>query len=376
MKKIKLLTVVGTRPEIIRLSSTIKAFDKFFDHVLIHTGQNYDYELNQIFFEDLNIRKPDLFFNVSKSNPFNAIGDLLKNTSSFLSENQVDAFFVLGDTNSALSAYVAKRFKIPVFHYEAGNRCFDDRLPEELNRRIVDHIADINITYSDISREFLIKEGKPSDSVIALGSPMYEVIENNFKNIDKSNILKVLNLDEKLDYFLFSVHREDCVDNKENLEKVMNILESIITKYNKQIIFPMHPRTKNKLKSFGIKINNPLINIINPTGYFDYLKLQKNAKVVLSDSGTISEESSILGFQAINLRDNHERHESMQHGSVMFTGLDKLRILQGLEVLNSSTQDINDISDWYKRRDISTKLVKIILSHINKVNREVWKKNQ
>ena len=376
MKKIKLLTVVGTRPEIIRLSSTIKAFDKFFDHVLIHTGQNYDYELNQIFFEDLNIRKPDLFFNVCKSNPFNAIGDLLKNTSSFLSENQVDAFFVLGDTNSALSAYVAKRFKIPVFHYEAGNRCFDDRLPEELNRRIVDHIADINITYSDISREFLIKEGKPSDSVIALGSPMYEVIENNFQNIDKSNILKVLNLDEKLDYFLFSVHREDCVDNKENLEKVMNILESIITKYNKQIIFPIHPRTKNKLKTFGIKIKNPLINIINPTGYFDYLKLQKNAKVVLSDSGTISEESSILGFQAINLRENHERHEAMQHGSVMFTGLDKLKILQGLEVLNSFTQDINDISDWYKRRDISTKLVKIILSHINKINREVWKKNQ
>lgn len=377
MKKLKVMTVVGTRPEIIRLSSVINKLESSnaIEHILVHTGQNYDYELNEIFFKDFKMNKPKYYLNSVNdgSGPINTIGNILINIEPVLEKERPDAFLVLGDTNSCLSAIAAKRFQIPIFHMEAGNRCFDMRVPEETNRRIVDHISDINLTYSDIAREYLLREGINPDRVIKTGSPMFEVINDRVKDIHDSQILKKLGV-EKGKYFVVSAHRDENINNLNNFKNLCDSLNIIAEKYQLPIIMSTHPRTKNMIDKLEIRFH-PLIQTLKPMGFNDYINLQLNAKVTLSDSGTISEESSILGFKALNLREAHERPEAMEEGSVMMVGLQSDRILQALEILD--TQDsstLRKVSD-YSMPNVSEKVIRIILSYVDYINFNVWKKS-
>ena len=377
MKKLKVMSVVGTRPEIIRLSRVFSKLDEYCDHVLVHTGQNYDYELNQIFFDDLNLKKPDYFLDsaIGSTGAANTIGNLISAIDIVLSEVKPDAMLVLGDTNSCLSVIPAKRRKIPIFHMEAGNRCFDLRVPEETNRRIVDHTADINLTYSDIAREYLMREGLPPDQVIKSGSPIYEVLNYNRKKIDSSDVLLRLKLEYE-SYFLISAHREENIDSKANFQKLNIILNELAENFNIPVMVSTHPRTKKRISESNLSFN-PLVNFLKPLGFHDYVKLQMGAKAVLSDSGTINEEASILNFPALNLRENHERPEGMEEGTVMMVGLEVGRVLQALSILNK--QNRGDIRDFrmvadYSMPNVSDKIVRIIHSYTDYVNRVVWKK--
>lgn len=374
MKKIKVMTIVGTRPEIIRLSAVIAKLEKSdaIDHIIVHTGQNYDYELNEIFFKDFNIRKPDYFLETATGKPSETIGNILIKMDSLLDVVKPDAFLVLGDTNSCLAAIVAKKKKIPIFHMEAGNRCFDQRVPEETNRKIVDHIADINLTYSDIAREYLLREGLPADRIIKTGSPIFEVINMKLKDIEDSNILDKLNL-EKGKFFVVSAHREENVGSDRNFLSLVESLNAVAEKYNLPIIVSTHPRTRKRIEELGI-IFNPLINLMKPLGFNDYVKLQKEAKAVLSDSGTISEESSVLNFPALNIREAHERPEAMEETSVMMVGLKKERIIQGLSILETQNKTTLRKVDDYSMPNVSDKVLRIILSYTDYINRVVWRK--
>ncbi len=375
MKKLKVMTVVGTRPEIIRLSETIKRLDscEAIEHVLVHTGQNYDYELNEVFFRDLEIRKPDYFLGCATGNPVETIGKILIAIDPILEKEKPDAFLVLGDTNSCLSAYAAKRRKIPVFHIEAGNRCFDQRVPEELNRRIVDQIADINLVYSSIAREHLIREGFPSDRVIKVGSPMYEVIHKNMEKIQRSDVLERLGLEPEK-YFVVSAHREENVSDDKHFEMLIESLNAVAEEYGLPIIFSTHPRTRKRIEEKGVKLH-PLIQSMKPFGFVDYVNLQIHAKAVLSDSGTISEETSILGLRALNIREAHERPEAVEEGTVMMVGLRKERILQGLKILETQTKYTIRIAKDYEVPNFSEKVLRIILSCTDYVKRVVWEEN-
>lgn len=375
MKKIKVITVVGTRPEIIRLSRVIIALDssEAIEHILVHTGQNYDYELNQIFFDDLGLRKPNYFLEAAGHNSSTTIGNIIIKIDSILEELEPDAFLVLGDTNSCLCAIPAKKRKIPIFHMEAGNRCFDQRVPEETNRKIVDHISDINLTYSSIAREYLLKEGFPSDRIIKTGSPMFEVLNYNLDKIYKSDILKKLNL-KKFKYFLVSAHREENVNNKINFKNLFLALNLIAEKYSFPIIISTHPRTKKMIDKLKIKLNEK-IQVLKPLGFIDYNSLQINSKATLSDSGTISEESSILNFPALNIREAHERPEAMEETSVMMVGLNPERILQGLSQIDlqkkGSVRSFYLVKD-YSMNNVSEKIVRIIISYTDYIKRVVW----
>lgn len=372
MKKLKVVTVVGTRPEIIRLSAVIHKLDESeaIDHVLVHTGQNYDYELNEVFFNDFKLKKPDYFLNAATGTAVETIGNILVKIDPILEEVKPDAFLVLGDTNSCLCAIAAKRRHIPIFHMEAGNRCFDQRVPEETNRKIVDHIADINLTYSDIAREYLLREGLPADRVIKTGSPMFEVLNSRKEDIEKSDILEKLKL-EKGNYFVVSAHREENINSEQNFMDLVNTLNMVAGKYQVPIIMSTHPRTKKMLKEKQI-IFNPLIQTMKPLGFNDYVKLQKYAKVVLSDSGTISEESSILGFKALNIRQSHERPEAMEESSVMMVGLKMDRVFQGMKILETQEADTIKLVADYSMSNVSDKVLRIILSYTDYVNRVVW----
>jgi len=371
MKKLKVMTVVGTRPEIIRLSAVINRLNECeaIEHILVHTGQNYDYELNEVFFEDFNLKKPDYFLNSATGKPMETIGNILINIDPILEEVKPDAFLVLGDTNSCLAAIAAKRHKIPIFHMEAGNRCFDQRVPEETNRKIVDHIADINLPYSSIAREYLLREGIAPDRIIKTGSPMYEVLKSKEDEINNSNVLEKLEL-KKGKYFLVSAHREENI-NSENFLKLVDTLNEIADIYKLPIIISTHPRTRNMIKEKGVKFN-PLIKTLKPLGFIDYNKLQIESKAVLSDSGTISEESSILKFKALNIREAHERPEAMEEASVMMVGVNKERILQGLKVLESQTKQTLNLADDYKADNVSEKVLRVIIGYVDYVNRTVW----
>ena len=373
MNKLKVITIVGTRPEIIRLSRVIAKLDLYTNHKLIHTGQNYDYELNEIFFEDLGIRRPDYYLNASDSSSIKTIGKILISIDEILEELQPEALLVLGDTNSCMSILAAKRRKIPTFHFEAGNRCFDLRVPEEINRKIVDHTADINITYSSIAREYLLNEGIRRDMIIKVGSPMKEVINFYKDKIDNSSILEELNI-KKYQYFLASFHREENVDSG-NLYKFIEILNLLVEKYNIPIIVSTHPRTRNKLEESKCIINKK-VNFLKPQSFTNYLNLQINAKTVLSDSGTINEESSILNFHALNIREAHERPEAMEETSVMMTGVNCERIFQALEVLSTQKRNIErnfKIVKDYDEDNVSDKLVRIIISYTDYVNKNIWR---
>ena len=376
MNKLKVMTVVGTRPEIIRLSRIIIKLDQHCEHMIVHTGQNYDYELNQVFFDDLKIRKPDLFLGAAGKSAAETIGQVIISMDEVLERYKPEALLILGDTNSCLSAISAKRRKIPIFHMEAGNRCFDFRVPEEINRKIVDHTSDINMTYSDIAREYLLREGFPPDQIIKTGSPMKEVLDFYKSGIDGSEVLAKLGLTSK-DYFVVSSHREENVDSVKNLTELINILNLLVERFNKKIIFSTHPRTRKKLESLSLAIN-PLIQFCKPFGFLDYVKLQCEAICTLSDSGTITEESSILNFPALNLREVHERPEGFEEGAVMMVGNNFDRIIQGLEILQSQSRganrDINIVND-YDVQNVSIKVLRIIQSYTDFVNRRVWKKD-
>ena len=372
MKRLKVMTVVGTRPEIIRLSAVINKLDESeaIDHVLVHTGQNYDYELNEVFFNDFNLKKPDYFLNAATGTAVETIGNILMKIDPILEEVKPDAFLVLGDTNSCLCAIAAKRRHIPIFHMEAGNRCFDQRVPEETNRKIVDHTADINLTYSDIAREYLLREGLPADRVIKTGSPMFEVLNSRKDDIEKSDVLERLGLETEK-YFVVSAHREENISSEQNFMDLVDSLNTIAEKYQMPLIVSTHPRTRKMIESKGIEFN-PLVKTMKPLGFNDYMKLQKYAKAVLSDSGTISEESSILGFRALNIRQAHERPEAMEEASVMMVGLKKERILQGLEVLETQDKDTLRLVADYSMPNVSDKVLRILLSYTDYVNRVVW----
>ncbi len=373
MKKLKVMTVVGTRPEIIRLSAVINKLNntESIEHVLVHTGQNYDYELNEVFFEDFNLGKPDYFLNAATGTAIETIGNILIAIDKVLDKEQPDAFLVLGDTNSALSALAAKRKKIPVFHMEAGNRCFDQRVPEEINRRIVDHIADINLPYSDIAREYLLREGLAADRIIKTGSPMFEVLNSRLDAINNSNVIKELEL-KKNKYFVVSAHREENVDT-DNLLDLAETLNTIAKLYQMPIIMSTHPRTRKQLASRGVELH-PLIQTLKPLGFIDYNKLQMDSFAVLSDSGPILEESSILKFKAVNIREAHERPEAMEEAAVMMVGLKKERILQALKIVNKQTKNTIRYVNDYKMPNVSEKVVRIILTYVDYVNRNVWLK--
>lgn len=377
MKKLKVVTVVGTRPEIIRLACVLTALEnnQAIDHTLVHTGQNYDYELNEIFFEDLGIKKPDHFLNAAGTNAAETIGNILIKIDPLLEKINPDAFLVLGDTNSCLCAIPAKKRKIPVFHMEAGNRCFDQRVPEETNRKIVDHVADVNLTYSDIAREYLLREGLPADRIIKTGSPMYEVLMKYKKKIDSSKVLENLGL-EKEKYFVVSAHREENISNPKNFEGLITSLNQIAEKYDYPIIVSTHPRTRNMLDKKKMDVHKN-IQFLKPLGFSDYNALQLNSFAVLSDSGTISEESSILNFRALNIREAHERPEAMEETSAMMVGLNPERILQGLTALHvqktNPERNFRQVSD-YSMPNVSEKVVRIILSYVDYVNRVVWSK--
>lgn len=372
MKRLKVMTVVGTRPEIIRLSAVINKLDESeaIDHVLVHTGQNYDYELNEVFFNDFNLKKPDYFLNAATGTAVETIGNILMKIDPILEEVKPDAFLVLGDTNSCLCAIAAKRRHIPIFHMEAGNRCFDQRVPEETNRKIVDHTADINLTYSDIAREYLLREGLPADRVIKTGSPMFEVLNSRKDDIEKSDVLERLGLETEK-YFVVSAHREENISSEQNFMDLVDSLNTIAEKYQMPLIVSTHPRTRKMIESKGIEFN-PLVKTMKPLGFNDYVKLQKYAKAVLSDSGTISEESSILGFRALNIRQAHERPEAMEEASVMMVGLKKERILQGLEVLETQDKDTLRLVADYSMPNVSDKVLRILLSYTDYVNRVAW----
>ena len=377
MKKLKVMTVVGTRPEIIRLSRVLAAMDRYFDHVLVHTGQNYDYELNQIFFDELGIRKPDYFLESAQlgNTACATVGAVIVKVDEVLAEVQPDAVLILGDTNSCLAVYPAKRRKIPVFHMEAGNRCFDQRVPEEINRAIVDHISDINLCYSDIAREYLLREGLLPDRVIKTGSPMFEVLNHYRPKIEASNVLERIGL-RPGEYFVVSAHREENIDDPVQFEKLVQVLNGIARKYGHRIIVPTHPRTRNRIKESGVTLSG-LVELMNPLGFYDYVHLQTKAKATLSDSGTITEESSILNFPALNIRNAHERPEGMEEGTVMMTGLEIERVMQALQILESQIQSADRtfrlVSD-YGMPNVSEKVVRIILSYTDYVNRFVWHK--
>lgn len=372
MKKIKVVTIVGTRPEIIRLSRVIDAFNQseVFEHILIHTGQNYDYELNEIFFKELGLRKPDYYLNAAGKTAVETIGKTLIAVEPILLQLQPSAVLILGDTNSALSAIVARKQGIPIFHMEAGNRCFDIRVPEESNRKLVDHIADINLVYSDIAREYLLREGMAADRIIKTGSPMYEVLHHYLPQIKQSDILQKLNVAPE-QYFVVSAHREENVNHPARFKQLIESLQTIAETFQLPVIMSTHPRTAKLLDAQGIQLH-PLIQTLKPLGLPDYVKLQMNAKAVLSDSGTISEESSILNFPALNIREAHERPEAMEEGSVIMSGLDSTRILQSLQLLESQVRGANRnirlVSD-YSMPNVSQKVLRIILSYIDYVNR-------
>ncbi len=374
--KMKILTVVGTRPEIIRLSRVLQKLDKASDHTLVHTGQNYDYELNEIFFRDLGLRKPDYFLEAVGKSPAETIGLIIARVDEVLDKVQPEALLVLGDTNSCLAVIAAKRRKIPVFHMEAGNRCFDDRVPEEINRRIVDHTADINLTYSDIARQYLLAEGLRADRVIKTGSPLFEVIHHYLKDIESSQILAKLDLTPK-NYFVVSCHREENVDNDHQLQGLCETLNEIAEQYARPVIVSAHPRTRKRIEEKNLQFDKR-VQILKPLGFFDYVKLQKNASAVLSDSGTISEEASILNFPALNIREAHERPEAMEQAVVMMVGLKPTRVLQGLrEVMDQPTAERTFplVSD-YSMPNVSEKVFRIILSYTDYVNRVVWRKTE
>jgi len=374
MRKLKVFTVVGTRPEIIRLSQVIKRLDESaaIEHILTHTGQNYDFELNEVFFRDLGLRRPNYFLNAAGENATTTIGQIIINIDPILEKEKPDAFLVLGDTNSCLCTIPAKKRHIPIFHMEAGNRCFDQRVPEETNRKIVDHISDINLIYSDIAREYLLREGLLADRIIKTGSPMFEVLNANMSQINASDILSKLSLKAEK-YFVVSAHREENI-NSRNFEKLVIALNLIAKKYQFPIIVSTHPRTRMKINQNEIQFH-PLIQLIKPLGFHDYNHLQKNAKVVLSDSGTISEESSIMNFPALNIRDAHERPEAMEEASVMMVGLNPERIMQGLAILETQARgedrNLRAVDD-YSMPNVSDKVVRIILSYTDYVNRVVW----
>lgn len=375
MKKLRVMTVVGTRPEIIRLACVLKKLDQSnaIDHILVHTGQNYDYELNEVFFEDLELRKPDYFLNAAGKNATETAGLILINIDSVLEEVKPDAFLVLGDTNSCLCAIAAKKRRIPIFHMEAGNRCFDQRVPEETNRKIVDHTADINLTYSDIAREYLLAEGLRPDRIIKTGSPMFEVLNNYMPKVEKSQILEKLDL-KKNNYFVVSAHREENIASEEKFFNLVEILNSIAEKYNMPIVVSTHPRTRKMIEKHGIEFHQN-VKLMKPMGLSDYLALQINSYAVLSDSGTISEESSILNFKALNIREAHERPEAMEEASVMMVGLNPERVYQGLIQLKS--QNVGEIRSFrpvsdYSMPNVSDKVVRIILSYTDYIKRVVW----
>jgi UDP-N-acetylglucosamine 2-epimerase (non-hydrolysing) len=376
-KKLKVMSVVGTRPEIIRLSRVLAELDRYCDHVLVHTGQNYDYELNQIFFDDLGIRKPDHFLNSAEGGggPAQTIGNLIASIDQVLLKEQPEAILVLGDTNSCLSVIPAKRRKIPIFHMEAGNRCFDQRVPEEINRRIVDHTSDINLTYSTIAREYLLREGLPPDQIIKTGSPMYEVLNHYMPQIKASNAVTSLGLKPE-QYFIVSAHREENIEPDHSFSKLASILNAVAENNNLPVLVSTHPRTKKRVDTSGLKFH-PMIRFMKPLGFHDYVNLQMHAKAVLSDSGTINEESSILNFPALNLREAHERPEGMEEACVMMVGLNVERVHQGLKILETQsrnqTRDLHLVAD-YDVSNVSKKVVRIIHSYTDFVNRVVWKK--
>ncbi len=375
MKKLKVMTVVGTRPEIIRLSRVIAALDKSeaIEHILVHTGQNYDYELNEVFFEDLGIRKPEYFLNAAGVNATTTAGQILINIDPVLEKQNPDAFLVLGDTNSCLCAIAAKKRHIPIFHMEAGNRCFDQRVPEETNRKIVDHVSDINLTYSSIAREYLLREGLPADRIIKTGSPMFEVLNHYLPQINASNVLEKLNL-EKGQFFVVSAHREENISSNKNFEGLIASLNSIAAHYDYPVIVSTHPRTRNMIEKKKVETHKN-IQFLKPLGFHDYNALQMYSYAVLSDSGTISEESSILNFRALNIRQAHERPEAMEEASVMMVGLSPERIMQGLiQVLRQETgaqRNFRAVAD-YSMPNVSEKVVRIVLSYTDYIRRTVW----
>lgn len=372
---LKVMTIVGTRPEIIRLSRVIDRLDRYCTHTLIHTGQNYDYELNEVFFEQLGIRRPDQFLEAAGPNAAETIGNVITRADRVLEKQRPDALLLLGDTNSALSAIAAKRRKVPIFHMEAGNRCFDFRVPEEINRRIVDHISDINLTYSAIAREYLLREGLPPDQVICTGSPMREVLEHYRATSNASGVLKELDLQAR-GYFLVSAHREENVDVPANLERLVGLINALAERHDLPVVVSTHPRTRNRLEGTGLRIDRRAV-LHKPFGFLDYVQLQCNAKAVLSDSGTITEESSILNFPALNLREMHERPEGFEEGSVMMVGLSVERVHDALKVLEDQPRgDVRLLAmvKDYAPTNVADKVLRIILSYTDYVNRKVWKK--
>ena len=377
MKKLKVISVVGTRPEIIRLSRVLNKLDWYCDHVLVHTGQNYDYELNQIFFADLNVRKPNYFLNCAQDSKSaaNTIGNLITSVDAVLASELPDAMLVLGDTNSCLAVIPAKRRQIPIFHMEAGNRCFDQRVPEETNRRIVDHTADINLTYSSIAREYLLREGLPPDQVIKTGSPMYEVLHHYMPQINASDIFQRLGLKAE-QYFLVSAHREENIESDKSFTKLVDVINSLAQDHGLPVVVSTHPRTQKRIDNTDAKFH-PLVRLMKPLGFHDYVNLQMHAKAVLSDSGTINEESSILNFPALNLREAHERPEAMEEAVVMMVGLEIDRVRQGLNILKTQARGEERqlrLVDDYSIPNVSEKVVRILHSYTDYVNRVVWKK--
>ena len=377
MKKLKVMSVVGTRPEIIRLSRVLAALDAHCDHVLVHTGQNYDYELNQVFFDDLEIRKPDYFLNSAEGSvgAANTIGNLITAVDKVLAQEQPEAMLVLGDTNSCLSVIPAKRRKVPIFHMEAGNRCFDQRVPEETNRRIVDHTADINLTYSTIARDYLLREGLLPDQVIKTGSPMYEVLQHYLPQIKESDVLTRLDL-QPGQYFVVSAHREENIESEKSFTKLVAVLNTVVDDYGLPVVVSTHPRTQKRVDATGANFH-PLVRLMKPLGFHDYVNLQMHARAVLSDSGTINEESSILNFPALNLREAHERPEGMEEAAVMMVGLEQDRVRQGLAILadqpRGDSRGLRMVAD-YSIPNVSSKIVRILHSYTDYVNRVVWKK--
>ena len=377
MRKLKIMLVVGTRPEIIRLSRVLAALDVYCHHILVHTGQNYDFELNQVFFDDLGVRKPDYFLDSAEgsTSAANTIGNLIAAVDKVIEKEQPGAMLVLGDTNSCLAVIPAKRRQVPIFHMEAGNRCFDQRVPEETNRRIIDHTADINLTYSSIAREYLLREGLPPDQVIKTGSPMYEVLHHYLPQIEASDILERLSLSRE-DYFVVSAHREENVESDKAFTKLVAVVNSLAADFGLPVVVSTHPRTQNRVDATETKFH-PFVRLMKPLGFHDYVKLQMHAKAVLSDSGTINEESSILNFPALNLREAHERPEGMEEASVMMVGLEVDRVRQGLSILKTqpkgAERQLRLVAD-YSMPNVSDKVIRILHSYTDYVNRVVWKK--
>lgn len=367
----KVMTIVGTRPEIIKLATVIPELDKYTEHILVHTGQNYDYELNEIFFEGMGIRKPDIFMNAAGETPAETIGNVIKISDELFKEHKPDALLIYGDTNSCLSVISAKRNKIPVFHMEAGNRCFDQRVPEEINRKIVDHLSDINMTITEHARKYLIAEGIPAETVIKVGSSMKEVLAANKESIEKSNVLKDLSIEPKK-YFVLSAHREENLDNPKNFKSLVDSVNAVAERYKLPIIFSTHPRTQKKIDAGEIKFNS-LVRIMKPLGFADYIKLQEKAFCVVSDSGTVTEESSLLGFPAITIREAHERPEGMDEGTIIMSGVDKEGVLDAINTVTSQNIRMRVVDD-YNNDILAAKVVRIILSYTGYINRTVWKR--